>query len=454
MKSTITKTPHAFAFVSELHPQERYKFFILMLLFSATIAVYSIVRSLKTSIFLSMIGVEYQPLTKIFMLGLIVPVMYLYSKVVDRYSVTGVAYFWFCSYGITCLILAGFIIHPVYGLANTTPSPYRYIGWIIYFVFELYASLIISTVWSFINSLSTPHSAEKGYGLINAGGRVAGFLTAGLGGAIFAYSHIPEQYIAAGMLSLAGLLLLSMSAIVYWGMHSIPEEYMEGYCDSHEKKVKKKNRVGFMTGLRTIILQPYVFGIFWTVFAIEMINGIFDYQMNVMIAEFFHNNARGMSIFMFAYTACFQMTALLISLGGIRQLLHHFKLQRCLLITPMVVLFLAVLISIKNIIVVFVVLVILRALVYGFNAPVLEMLYIPTTKAVQFKSKSWITSFGRSFSKVSSASINLMSQTGYSIMHMGGIVSFIIALSWIFVATALGKTYQETIDHDKLIGEE
>jgi hypothetical protein len=173
-----------------------------------------------------------------------------------------------------------------------------------------------------------------------------------------------------------------------------------------------------------------------------------------MIAEFFHNNARGMSIFMFAYTACFQMTALLISLGGIRQLLHHFKLQRCLLITPMVVLFLAVLISIKNIIVVFVVLVILRALVYGFNAPVLEMLYIPTTKAVQFKSKSWITSFGRSFSKVSSASINLMSQTGYSIMHMGGIVSFIIALSWIFVATALGKTYQETIDHDKLIGEE
>ena len=454
MKET-TKRSNAIFFLSELNSIERHKFFVLMTLFSASIAVYSIIRSLKTSIFISMVGVEYQPLTKLFTLGLIVPIMYIYSKIVDRYSVAGVAYFWFILYGLICFILSILIIHPVHGLMNTETGPHRYVGWITYFTFELYASLILSTVWAFINSISTPKSAEKEYGLINASGRIAGFLTAGVGGSLFAYSHLPEQYIASGMLFTAGSLLLSMAAVVYWGMRTIPANQLEGYGESHETEKSKRKRAGFRAGLKTLLTQPYVFGIFWTVFSIEMVNGIFDYRFNSMIAKFFHNDVRGMNTFMFSYTASFQMVALLISLLGIRQLLHKFKLRACLLVTPAIILVLAVIISItQSISCIFIILVILRALVYGFNAPILEMLYIPTTKDIQFKSKSWITSFGRSISKASSASINILSQTGISVMHLGGMVSFAIALSWLAVATALGKKYQDTIDKDKLIGDE
>ena len=252
MKS-ILKRSKTLLFLSELDPVERNKFLILMTLFSVSIAVYSIIRSLKTSIFLSMVGVEYQPLTKLFTLGLIIPVMYIYSKIVDKHSVYGVAYFWFILYGTICLTLSCFMLHPVYGLANTDAGPHRYIGWISYFTFELYASLVLSTVWAFINSISTPESAEKGYGLINAGGRISGFLMAGIGGSLFAYSYIPEQYIASGMLFTAGCLLLSMAGIIYWGMCTIPADHLKGYRKVHEDKETKKKRVGFVAGFQTIL---------------------------------------------------------------------------------------------------------------------------------------------------------------------------------------------------------
>lgn len=450
---TWFKNTHAMSFISGLDGVERYKFFLLMIAFSASIAVYSIVRSLKTSIFLSMVGVEYQPWTKMFVLFLIVPVMYLYSKVVDRYSVAGVAYFWFLTYALLCFILGLSLLHPVYGLSNTHTGPDRYIGWISYFVFELYASLVLSTIWAFINSVSTPDSASKGYGIINAGGRVAGFITAGGGGMLLAYSSLSEEVMIPGMLFLSSFLLCLMVLVIYVGMKKIPSDQMQGYGQAHVQHLHIKQKVGFFAGLKTLLVEPYVFGIFWMVFATEMINGIFDYQMNVMVAEYFKNNARGMSVFMFSYTATFQMCALLLSLGGIRQLLKRLDVRRCLMITPGIVAFLALIVPFnKSIVVIFCILVVLRALVYGFNAPVQEMLYIPTVKSIQFKSKSWIMSFGRSFSKVSSATVNLISQSGASVMYVGGGVSFVIACSWMVAAAILGKAYQKTIDNNALIG--
>lgn len=447
------KNTHAISFISDLQGTERYKFFLLMIAFSASIAVYSIVRSLKTSIFLSMVGVEYQPWTKMFVLLLIAPIMYIYSKVVDRYTVAGVAYFWFLTYAVLCLLLGLFLLHPVYGLANTHTGPDRYVGWLSYFVFELYASLVLSTIWAFMNSVSTPDSATKEYGIINAGGRVAGFVVAGLGGFLFAYSSVSELVMIPGMLFLAAILLCVMTGAIYIAVKHIPSNHMQGYGQAHAKQLHVRPKVGFFAGLKTLLVEPYVFGIFWMVFAIEMINGIFDYQMNVMVAEYFKNNARGMSIFMFSYTAAFQICALLLSLGGIRQLLKKLGVRRCLMITPGIVAVLALIIPFnKSIVVIFAILVALRALIYGFNGPVQEMLYIPTVKSIQFKSKSWIMSFGRSFSKVSSATVNLISQSGASVMYVGGGISFIIACSWILVAAILGKVYQKTIDNNELIG--
>lgn len=452
-----TKQSHLQTFLSGLDQFERLKFFLLAFSFSATIGIYSILRSLKTSIFISMVGVEYQPWTKMIMLILIVPIMYAYSKVVDRFRVDGVARFWFTAYAGICIILGLLLLHPVYGLSNTSIGAHRYVGWACYIVIEAYSALILSTIWSFINAINTPTSATRGYGIINASGRVAGLITASCSGALFALSSMHEQIMIPSMLIGCGVVLIITALAISYCMKKIPAEYVRGYAEAHEHKKTEKEqaRVGLLNGIRLLFTQPYVFGIFWIVFATELINGIFDYQMNVLLAEHYNSSAREMSIFMFAYTASFQACGLLLSLGGIRQLLQKIGVQRCLLITPIVATFLAILLPFnRSLILVFTMLVILRALVYGFNVPVQEMLYIPTVKDIQFKSRSWIASFGRTISKTSSSTVNLLSQFGSNVAMAGGVVSLFIALSWTAVAFALGRTYQKTVDNDGLIGED
>jgi AAA family ATP:ADP antiporter len=456
METTTKKQSHLQMFLSGLDQFERLKFFILAFSFSATIGIYSILRSLKTSIFISMVGVEYQPWTKMIMLVLIVPIMYFYSKVVDRFRVDGVARFWFTAYAGICILLGLLLLHPVYGLSNTSIGAHRYVGWFCYIVIETYSALILSTIWAFINAINTPTSAAKGYGIINASGRVAGLITASCSGALFALSSVHERIMIPSMMIGCGVVLIMTAFAISYCMKKIPAEYVRGYAEAHEhKKTEKQARVGLLSGIRLLFTQPYVFGIFWIVFATELITGIFDYQMNVLLAEHYHSSAREMSIFMFAYTASFQACGLLLSLGGIRQLLQKIGVQRCLLITPVVAIFLAILLPFnRSLILVFTMLVILRALVYGFNVPVQEMLYIPTVKDIQFKSRSWIASFGRTISKTSSSTVNLLSQCGSNVAMAGGIVSLFIAASWTIVAFALGRMYQKTIDRDGLIGED
>lgn len=452
---TTKKQSHLQMFLSGLNEFERLKFFILTFALAATIGVYSILRSLKTSIFLSMVGVEYQPWTKIIMLLLIIPIMYSYSKVVDRFRVDGVARFWFIAYAIICIALGLALLHPVYGLSNTETGSHRYLGWLCYFVFESYNALILSTIWAFINYISTPTSAAKGYGIINSGARIAGFITAGGSGALFAFSSMHAHNMIPAMIIGCGILLIITAICISYAMKKIPEQYIRGYAAEHEPKVTKPDRVGLWSGLRLLLIQPYVFGIFWIVFATELIQGIFDYQMNVLLAEYYNNSTREMSIFMFTYTASFQICALLLSLGGIRQLLQWIGVQRCLMVTPIAAMILAILLPFnRSIVLVFIIMVVIRALVYGFNVPVQEMLYIPTVKNIQFKSKSWISSFGRTISKTSGATVNLISQTGSNIALAGGMVSFFVAVIWGIVAFALGRTYQKTVDRDELIGED
>jgi AAA family ATP:ADP antiporter len=98
--------------------------------------------------------------------------------------------------------------------------------------------------------------------------------------------------------------------------------------------------------------------------------------------------------------------------------------------------------------------VILRALHYGFNSPIREILYIPTVKDIKFKSKAWIDSFGRTFSKSSGSTVNILTivqQTvfGFSIETFA---TFSITFVWFFISLLIGKKYNTTILNNDVIG--
>lgn len=423
------------------------------------IGTYSVIRPIKTSVFLGLVGKEYQPLTKLITIIMLVPVLFLYTKIVDKLRRYQVVYFFLMFYVVTIILMALILMHPVIGLQNTDTSPLRIFGWIFYLLIDLFPVLTVSTFWAFANSISTPEYAKKSYGKIVAFSRIGGIITPLI--SWFVIEKIPTTHAtsipilmisAAFLLLFAGLCIAQIKKI-------IPGYLLHGYeavYQTEKDKRKTKKKVGMLEGLKLMLTQPYVMGIFALVYLYEASSVILDYQMQVQMSIATNNSVAAMSSFMFIYTASFQVLGLVFSLFGTSALLKSIGVRFCLFIMPIATIFMMLgLISWPGLSTIFVIMVVLRALHYGFNAPVREILYIPTTKDIKFKSKAWIESFGRTLSKTSGSAFNF-AYRGTAYMALTKInAGLIIGLSviWGVVTFFIGKRFSNTIKNNKVIGE-
>ena len=83
-----------------------------------------------------------------------------------------------------------------------------------------------------------------------------------------------------------------------------------------------------------------------------------------------------------------------------------------------------------------------------------EVLYIPTIKDIQFKSKSWIDSFGRTISKSSGSAINLMAafqSIGLQTVFMFVFITSVSSI-WLVIAYMMGRKYVKTVENNEVIG--
>lgn len=426
--------------------------------FFFVIASYSILRSLKTSIFLGFVGREYEPIAKILSIIVTIPVMLFYAKIIDNFKRHQAVCFFIMFYAIITLIFAYYFAHPVYGLKNTLTSPYRLVGWTFEIFMDLFQALVVGTFWSFLNSISTPSFASKGYGFIVAGSRIGGILSCLISWLALEQSGVSGTSMIPLLTATTALLLLCAAYCIYLIRAKIPQSYLHGYEAAYqaEKKQEESNKhTSIFEGLRLMLSEPYVLSIFGLVFSFEVINIIFDYQMHVLMSIENNNQIDGMSSFMFFYTGSFQALSLLFALFGTSKLLTKLGVKRCLLIMPIASMILATgPILYPRLSMIFIVMVFLRALNYGFNAPLREMLFIPTIKDIQFKSKAWIDSFGRTFSKTAGSSLNMiaMLHAPYFCLIIESIFSIGLAVIWGLIAILVGNRYVKTIQNNDVIG--
>lgn len=446
-----------------IHPYDVIKLLLSSCTFFFVIGAYSVLRSLKTSIFLGFVGPAYEPYAKVIAIAVTIPTMMIYSHVVDRLKKHQAVYFFIGTYAILSVIFAYFFAHPVYGLQNTQTSPYRLLGWFFEIAMDLFQALVVGTFWSFINSISTPAFAGRSYGFIVAGSRIGGILTPLISWLILEHSGIESSISIPLMTASNSLLLIGAGFCIYYMRKLVPESYLHGYEAAHkeedknQKKDKKPGFSGTLEGFKLMLTQPYVMGIFGLVFSYEIINIIFDYQMHILMSVETNNNVLGMSTFMLLYTGTFQTLSLFFALIGTTSLLKIFGVRYCLMVMPVACAILAILpVIYPRLLVIFVVMVILRALNYGFNQPLREILFIPTIKDIQFKSKAWIESFGRSISKATGSGLNIVSvvHSSYVAILIGSGFSVAISLVWVSIAYFIGKTYVKTIANNDVIGKQ
>jgi ATP:ADP antiporter, AAA family len=433
----------------DLRGGELKKFLLLALAFFFLIGSFWPLKTLKDSIFVNIVGTQYQPLAKMLSLFLFFPLVLAYSKIVDLFAKEKIIYCLIGIYGFIGYIFVYYFLHPTIGLENTVASADRYIGWMFFLYVESYISLIISLYWSFVNDITTTESAKRGYGLIIFGTQAGGFLFTLLGNRLSADTMLYSS--RAPLIIFISVTMFFLIALVTFILNSVVEkDDLRGYVQASEDKAKvnETSSVGFLDGLILLLTHPYVAGIFGTIFFYELISTVMNFQM-LLIAKATYQDGGMVNKFLFDYALCVQGIACMFGLVGTSFFQRRFGIRFCIVAYPIIfglsIIFYILNPSLSSI---FVVMLIAKAINYAFNQPAKEVLYIPTSKNIKYKSKAWIDMFGLRFAKATGASINKM--IGPVVSLTGGVVICCIGL-WIVLANFLGNMFYKSVSEKKLI---
>lgn len=443
---------------------DRLKVLYLTLSFFFLNSCYAMWRPIKTSIFAKMVGASYVPDAKLYGMFFLIPLIILYSKLIDWLRRHQLMYCFTLFHGIGGLIFYLLLSHDTYGIANTVTNPNRWVGWSFYFFMESFAAFFTTTFWSFADSISDPKEARQYFGILTAGSKIGGILGSGLLYLALSNLNLADTILLPNILLLGSFLLFAAAATTYFLMIKVPGANLHGYESAYQVEKSKSNEPktfieslkGSIDGIFVILKNPYVFGIFALVFFYDAIITIFDFLM-LQSANAKYETAGELTAFYSFYTLCMHGVGFVIAFLGTVPLQRLLGVRTSLFIAPTVSLALvltAYFWPTTNIL--FITFVVLRGLNYGLNHPTREVLYIPTTKIIKFKAKAWTDSFGTRIAKGSASLFNksIANASPGFILLSSTLASTGLLSLWLVIAYFLGKTLQNAITHNKVIGQE
>ncbi len=463
---------------------ERVKVLLLSLSFFCIIGTYTVVRTLKDSLFTSIVGgKESLAVAKLWSMILLIPAILLFSKLVDVMRRSHLLTLYSLVYGIGGLVIGYYITHPTIGLPNTEQSVDRVFGWLVYFFMDGFNPFVVGLFWSFSHSITSPSAAKSNYPIMVAASKFGGVVATSFacwwltridpatGQQLLsdALNHQILFYLTSGMLLLVPLLVALM-------IYVVPAKTMHGYEAAykfekqHAKEEKqaptswwdalKKN----LEGLVLMVKYPYVMGILGVVSFWEVVNVYVNIE-RVSVANKAALTISQKTASLLGDDFWVHAVGFVITLLGTRALIEYLGERRSLLLVPIVTSVLMIYYFTASMITnqaaaasISLAYILLKALNYAFASPLRESLYIPTTKLIKFKSKSWIDSFGTKFAKSVGATFSGISGTlGGTLLSINAVNTIffttIIGL-WMVVAHFLGRRYEKAVASGEVIGSE
>jgi ATP:ADP antiporter, AAA family len=449
-----------------IKPEFRSKVFLLSTTFMLMSSCLVIWRPLKMAVFSKMVGAECIPDAKLLSLFIIIPLILVYSKLVDWLRRHHLLYFFTIGHGIGGIIFYFLLSDPIAGVANTQTDSSRYLGWLFYFFMESFDAFFSTSFWSFADSVNNPNDAKYYYGFFVSGSKTGGILAAGTLYLLLTTTTIADNVFLPNTLIIGSVMLFCAAVVISVLIKVVPEDKMHGYEAVYKleqlKKFSKKKSLNFYNmikssfdGLFIMIKIPYVLGIFLLVAFMEIIIVIFDYQVAIQ-ANSVHTTAGSLTAFYALYYFLFNFFGLIISAFITTPTLRILGLRLSLFVFPCVVLTLLVIaLMFPFIWVIYAALVGLRAFHYAFNHPTREALYIPTTKDVKFKAKTWTDAFGSRIAKSSGSVINktLRAVEPSLALSLSIGLGILLTSGWFVIIYFLGRTLQNAVETKSVIGE-
>ena len=108
------------------------KFLLICVIFFLLIGAYTLMKEFQSSVFMTMVGVEYIPIAKALSFVIVIPVVFFYSYCVDKYTnrlLLGYSLLFVGLIGVIFTVICG---HETIGLYNKSKGTLRVTGWLFY----------------------------------------------------------------------------------------------------------------------------------------------------------------------------------------------------------------------------------------------------------------------------------------------------------------------------------
>lgn len=437
----------------DLTIEEIKKFGILASIFFVVIGIYWMLKTMKDPIFDLHVGFKYQPWAKIASLVFVGLTVIFYSKLVDLFKKQTVFYIICSLYGCSFLILSYFLSHPELVNTHFCCIPGNILGWACYVFIESFGSIMPALFWAFVASVTTTDSAKRGYAMIATCTQVGTIFGPFLISKYGSYVGLPIFF------GLSGLLILFVPLIPRYYSRVIPQPAATAPQDLHQKK-----RSGFVEGLRLLLTQPYLMGIFAIATFYEFIGTILDFQKGMLISQNYPSrldDGVGFAWFKGIEGSAIGIVSLMFALFGTSFFMRKFGLKFCLLCFPTVIGITMITVfslyymganSYQLMWIFFAAIVLIKGLNYALNNPTREVLYIPTSSDVKFKTKGWIDAFGARLLKTFGASVNnTLSASLGMLLTMGTFLSLGVVGIWMYAALYVSGSFDNLQRTNKII---
>lgn len=437
----------------DLSREEIKKFGIIASIFFVVIGIYWMLKTIKDPIFDFHVGFKYQPWAKIASLVFVGLAVIFYSKLVDIFKKQTVFYIICSVYGLSFLVLSYLLSHPQIIPNHIGSIPGHILGWASYLFIESFGSIMPALFWAFVASVTTAESAKRGYAMIATCTQIGTIIGP------FLISTYAPRYGLPFFFGLSGILIFFIPLIPQMYMRLIPQSEA-----SVNKSSGAKQKSGFTEGLRLLLTRPYLMGIFAIATLYEFIGTILDFQKGMLISENYPSQldgGTGFAWFKGIEGSAIGVVSLLFALLGTSFFMRRFGLRFCLICFPAVIGITMITVfsyhsvssnSYHLMWIFFAAVVLIKGLNYSLNNPSREVLYIPTSSDVKFKTKGWIDAFGARLLKTFGASVNNSLSSSISLLlTLGTFLSLGVVGIWIYAAIYVSGAFDDLQEQHKII---
>lgn len=444
--------------------KEEFKKFLRMgVIFALIIGVYWTLRPLKDAVFIQLVGSLQLPFAKTASVIALLPLVMFYTKLLEKTSREKMLIILPTFYGLSILGFS-FLMMMVQGspeeIASRSPLALigtKGLGYFWYLFVESFGSLVVALFWAFAADTTDPTHAKRGFPLVVAIGQVGGIICPySIGGLPDRLGHATDTLSVICL----GLLTLLIIPLIRYFLRATPKDLLASFHGKNEKSVEKQQEPGFLEGLKLLVQNKYLLGIFAANFIYEVVVTIFDF--NFKLAASAEYSGVSLSRYLSLYGSSVNIVSLLCLLLGISNVTRFLGVGTALAAMPIIVGCATLgFLSLNSLSFLFILMVGSKAINYALNGPALKQLYIPTTPDVKFKAQAWIETFGSRSSKQAGSMFNmslapLQSAFGAAAgkshyLMLSGFLSFPLLALWLVVAIYLGRSFKKAIKENKVI---